>query len=1010
MKMNLKKLLALLLSVALVLGVVPASVFAAGDGAAQADLPKQFVNGYIPFELHGSKAITNAYTRGDMAAYSELTGKTRATLPSSYDSRNYGCVTSVKNQNPYGTCWAFGTMAAIESSMIKNGKIDANTGNPATTSTDLSEYHLAWYTFTNAYDKDGMLTGDKSSSSSGYLDQGGNGAIATLTLMRWEGVASEATSALKYSNASSSGLGANYAYQYNMAHIKNSYWINVANTDAIKEAIMEYGAGTISYYADQTSTYFNSSTGAYYYNGSSNPNHAVTVVGWDDNYAVSNFNSSRRPSQPGAWIIKNSWGSSWGKSGYFYLSYEDKSVAASGEIFFYDVDAVDNYNHNYQYDGTLEVSKYQGLDNQGKIANVFTATGSQSLKAVAVNMWDEAVTYTVDIYKNPTNAKNPTSGTLETSKSGYFEHPGYFTVELDNPVSLAEGDKFAVVFTLSCPEVDPDDNKYVHPPYDSTGSVSGFYTTTHVNHGDSSFYKNPSGSWTDCPDNGDFRIKAYTDDVLYTVTAVSNNTAWGTVSVNGTKIICTPAAGYYVSGYEVTSGTATAVINVNTINVAPESNCTIRVIFAPKPTYTVNFVSSGAAQGSQTAQVYDVITLPATASVTAPGWTFAGWMTQQIDETTDKPEYFAPGASYTVTGNVTLYAVYTRVESSTEKIYEIVTGDPDDWTGNYVITYGKDSSLLAFKGVQADQRLENSTSGSATAFASTGMTLEGTTLKNVPAAYVFSVAPNGSYFTIKTTYGTWIGTQSTYLHNMASYQEGYSDWNIEYDEYEICMKVSNVGSTQYTYLVKSSNYNYFVVNTTFNTNKTQFWKETTASTTYYWTDPVAAEHTHNMQAVAAAAPTCTENGNTAYYRCTICGKCFSDANGENEITEASTVIAALGHNYVDTVTPPTETQQGYTTHTCSRCGDSYVDTYVPALGSDFTVHFSVPAGVTAPADMVSNTNTGITLPTAEAPEGYTFLGWVTEDYDNVETRPAAILTGTYIAPQEITLKALYTYT
>ena len=109
--------------------------------------------------------------------------------------------------------------------------------------------------------------------------------------------------------------------------------------------------------------------------------------------------------------------------------------------------------------GTLEVSKYQGLDNQGKIANVFTATGSQSLKAVAVNMWDEAVTYTVDIYKNPTNAKNPTSGTLETSKSGYFEHPGYFTVELDNPVSLAEGDKFAVVFTLSCPEVDPDDKR-----------------------------------------------------------------------------------------------------------------------------------------------------------------------------------------------------------------------------------------------------------------------------------------------------------------------------------------------------------------------------------------------------------------------------------------------------------------------------------------------------------------------------------------------------------------------
>ena len=76
----------------------------------------------------------------------------------------------------------------------------------------------------------------------------------------------------------------------------------------------------------------------------------------------------------------------------------------------------------------------------------------------------------------------------------------------------------------------------------------------------------------------------------------------------------------------------------------------------------------------------------------------------------------------------------------------------------------------------------------------------------------------------------------------------------------------------------------------------------------------------------------------------------------------------------------------------------------------YTVHFSVPAGVTRPADMISVPGTGITLPTVEAPEGYTFLGWVVEDYDNVETRPTTILNGSYEAEAEITLKALYTYT
>ena len=137
----------------------------------------------------------------------------------------------------------------------------------------------------------------------------------------------------------------------------------------------------------------------------------------------------------------------------------------------------------------------------------------------------------------------------------------------------------------------------------------------------------------------------------------------------------------------------------------------------------------------------------------------------------------------------------------------------------------------------------------------------------------------------------------------------------------------------------------------------------------------------------------TNNDGTHRHTCTVCGEY------ENEAC-----------TYTDTVTEPTATEQGYTTHTCTVCGYSYADSYTGPLGSDYPVHFSVPAGVTQPADMISNSNTGITLPTVEGPEGYSFLGWVTEDYDNVETLPATILTGTYIAPQEITLKALFTYT
>ena len=72
----------------------------------------------------------------------------------------------------------------------------------------------------------------------------------------------------------------------------------------------------------------------------------------------------------------------------------------------------------------------------------------------------------------------------------------------------------------------------------------------------------------------------------------------------------------------------------------------------------------------------------------------------------------------------------------------------------------------------------------------------------------------------------------------------------------------------------------------------------------------------------AVAATCTATGYTGDTYCLGCNQKI--ANGE--------VTAALGHNYVPTITAPTCTEGGYTTHTCSRCGGSYVDTYTDAVG------------------------------------------------------------------------------
>ena len=83
---------------------------------------------------------------------------------------------------------------------------------------------------------------------------------------------------------------------------------------------------------------------------------------------------------------------------------------------------------------------------------------------------------------------------------------------------------------------------------------------------------------------------------------------------------------------------------------------------------------------------------------------------------------------------------------------------------------------------------------------------------------------------------------------------------------------------------------------------------------------------HNMQeSTAAVQPGCETPGSTAIFTCSNgCGK-----------TEGGDPISATGHNYVSSVIDPTCTDQGYTSHTCTNCGDSYANNYIAPNGHSF---------------------------------------------------------------------------
>ena len=575
---------------------------------------------------------------------------------------------------------------------------------------------------------------------------------------------------------------------------------------------------------------------------------------------------------------------------------------------------------------------------------------------------------------------------------------------------------------------DPEEYNGVQSPWDLLSPVVFTGSSCSIKGGGAITVKPVNGVYNP-PSGASSNLRYYGIKVLapYNVTAVSNNEEWGTVTVDGVKIYATPDPACYVESCEVLEGTASFTINGNVIKVDPDTDCTIQVNFAPKPSFTVSYIASGAAEGSVTALLGDVINLPESVSVSALGWTFSGWTAQVIaEETTEKPFFYAPGAPCTVTDNLFFYALYTRVEEGTgEILYQLADGPEDG--GRYIIAAA--DSISGSTGYAVGNAIVTNnhylSAPAITVNSDNTVTASASNLPNV--LWEAASAENGFTF-FNEAVGKYMGLDAAeYLYPSdtplawAYTANGYLDNQTDSEGYYYLSYASANG--RYT-----TSKNGAVIN---------FYKETNDDTVFYYSNPVPAEHDHVLDIwFPASAPTCGADGNIEYYRCSVCGKYFSDVNAEHEISLAETVIPATGEHvfgawssnndgthrhlcevcglvededctYSDEVVAPTPADQGYTVHTCGVCGYSFQDSFVPTLGYDYTVHFSVPAGVEQPADQVSNTNTGITLPTVAAPEGYEFLGWVIDSYDDVVVRPEPILTGSYIAQAEITLRALF---
>lgn len=431
-----KKLIVFIVAVSLCLiPVFTLAVSQEKDGIYYYESSAASENGYAANNLVDEKG--NIVDLNDIAYenraddYVSTQGAEDYVLPSSYDSREYGFITSVKKQQG-GTCWANAATGCMEASCIKQGIAELENVN-------FSEMHLAWSLYFQKTDNiDDPTYGDGSNRTDMPISLGADEQSAMSMLARWSGMANESDYPQKssvYATRQHYINNMTYDDRYaSVVHLEN-YVELPDSVYEIKQAIIDNGAVCVSY----------SSGGKNYpyYYPKGDIDHSILVVGWNDNITAEEFDAGSRPASNGAWLCKNSWGTTKNDNGYFYMSYDQTSFS---RFFYYSADA-DYYHNNYQYCGSLpSFYEFKSSEYAGS-ANVFTAKGNESLEAVGAYLPIRDMDYIIEVYKNlPSDYSDPVSGgILAATVSGSNEHSGYYTIDLDESVKLAEGEIFSVV-------------------------------------------------------------------------------------------------------------------------------------------------------------------------------------------------------------------------------------------------------------------------------------------------------------------------------------------------------------------------------------------------------------------------------------------------------------------------------------------------------------------------------------------------------------------------------------
>lgn len=340
-------------------------------------------------------------------------------LPSSYDARKDGRTSPVKDQGDLGTCWAFASLLALESTLLPEETFD------------FSEDHM-------------------SSNPSFHLGQedGGEYTMSMAYLLAWKGPVLEADDPYG-DGVSPEGLEA-------VKHVQEIQMLPSRDLEAIKRAVYRCGGVQSSLYttlksSESKSEYYNRDTRAFCYPSDTAPNHDVVIVGWDDGFPKESF--PVEVEGDGAFLCENSWGTQFGEDGFFYVSYYDANIGKNN-ILYSSVEDTGNYDHIYQSDlcGWIGQLGYGG--DTAWAANIYTSAGEERLEAVGFYATAQDTEYEVYVVRGvPEEPAGDAFVDRQIAARGRLDYAGFYTVPVQGDILLKQGERYSVMIKLTTPGV-----------------------------------------------------------------------------------------------------------------------------------------------------------------------------------------------------------------------------------------------------------------------------------------------------------------------------------------------------------------------------------------------------------------------------------------------------------------------------------------------------------------------------------------------------------------------------